>query len=157
MVPIYFIAIKTNWLQTCILARVLLQREWRMHIETESDRRQQGDGGKERAGRSQEVGKENEMGGGGREQRMTTSTCPNQRLSSPSDAPMLGGREEKRDREGGTQKAMAGLSLSIFVSPCLPHSPPSDGESSPWATGHVVYSLMVAVFFIIIIILGESL
>lgn len=86
-----------------------------MHIETESDRRQQGDGGKERAGRSEEVGKENETGG--RQQRMTTSTCPNWRLSPPSDAPMLGGREEKRDRERGIQKAMTGLSLRISFSP----------------------------------------
>lgn len=97
---------------TCM---VLLQRGGRVHIE--SDRRWRRDGGKERARRSQEVGKENETGGG-RRQRMTTSTYLNRCLSPPSDAPMLVGREEKRDREKGTQKAKQ-------VSPWVSLSPPS--------------------------------
>lgn len=118
---------------------VLLQREGFLHIETESDRRRERDGGKEKAGRSQKVRKENEMGG--RQKWMTTSTCPNWSLCPLSDAPMLGGREERRDRELGTQKAMKSLSLRIFFSPLQEHNPTSDGELSPWATGHVVDSL----------------
>lgn len=82
---------------------------------------------------------------------MTTSTCPNRHLSPPSDAPMLGGREEKRDRERGTQKAMTGLTLHIFLPPSFHTIYRQTAESSPWATGHVVYSLRgcsVFLFFI---------
>ena len=68
---------------------------------------------------------------------MTTSTCLNRRLSPLSDAPVLGGREEKRKRDTESNDR----SLLVFlVLPLLPHNSPSDGESSPWATGHVVYS-----------------
>lgn len=98
-------------MHTCM---VLLRREGRVHIE--SDRRRRGDGGKERAGRSQEVRKENETGGG-RRQRMTTSTCLNRRLSPPSDAPMLVGREEKRDREKGTESHDRSLLGYLFLPP----------------------------------------
>lgn len=138
---------------TCM---VLLRREGRVHIE--SDRRRRGDGGKERAGRSQEVGKENETGGG-RRQRMTTSTCLNRRLSPPSDAPMLVGREEKRDREKGTQKAMTGLSLGISFSPLLPHNPSSHGQSSCLFTSGcpVWLFLFFIIFFFFIIFLNHFL
>lgn len=116
MVPIYFIAIKTNWLQTCILARVLLQREWRVHIETESDRRQQGDGGKERAGRSQEVGKENEMGGGGVNNRWQ---LPHVWISVSPLRAMLpcweAGKRRETEKEGHRKQWQ--------VSPCLSLSP----------------------------------
>lgn len=89
MVPIYLIAIKTNWLQTCMLAQFYCSEGacvyWRLQEDT---------GEEERAERSQEVGKENKTGG--RQRQMTTSTCPNWRLFPPSDAPILGGEEKRR-------------------------------------------------------------
>lgn len=128
----------------------LLQWAGRVHIDTESDRRQQGDGGKERAGRSQEVGKENETGVGG----LNGWQLPHVRIGISPLRAMLpcweAGKKRETEKEGHRKQWQVSLCISL--------SPPSfhtiyrqTAESSPWATGHVVYSLRgcsVFLFFI---------
>ena len=92
---------------------VLLQREGRVHIEMESDRRRQGDWGRERAGRSQEVGKENEM----KEGINNGWQLPHVWIGVSHLWVMLLCWEAGKKRERGTQKAMTGLFLYFSFSP----------------------------------------
>lgn len=123
MVPICLIAMKTTgckhaYLHSFIAARVG-RAHWNRKRSKTARRRREGEGGEVTGSR------ERKQNGRGCQQWMTTSTCPNRRLPPPSDAPMLWGREEKRDAERGTQKSN---DRSLLVYLFLP--PPTSTQST---------------------------